>query len=387
MEDNRRIIKTDTIYNFLKTKFIGVYEELKANGLIDSTGILNFEIFQDQADFDGKIMVPTYAEDDSAQMINYGLFRYVGGDMDPSDFKLTNVYMMRYSFELLAFEDYRSDIKELMNHYVAAIDGKYFSLYEDDGDELFSTFIETQAFPRLTETIDANGADKFIGTIVIDMLFYENIAHDSSTRVLINGHGFPYRTITMERRMVNPEVDNAKTYESKFIPSRTSLAITMSGYYDTNLNAEVADWLLDEDKMSIPIRWYWTDSKKLKTGVYMVNSAKIDQELEALLTYVITLVPLKTAVKTHYGILVKSDYGPGDGSGEYAVGSTVTLNNELDNFDHWEIVELSNPTNLMSDGLTTVSDYFDSLDLTVSELVFEMPSSNLIIQAKPIIAE
>ena len=374
MEDNRRIIKTETIYNFLKTKFIGVYEELKSNGIIDSANVLNFEIFQDQADFDGKIMVPTYAKDDSAQMINYGLFRFVGGDIDPSDFKLNNVYMMRYSFELL--EEYRSDIKELMNHYAAAIDGKYYPLYEDNGNELFSTFIETQAFPRLTETIDANGADKFIGSIVIDMLFYENIAHDSGTMVLINGHGIPYRTLTIERKMLNPEVDNARNYETKFFPSRTTQAISITGYYDTVLNAEIADWLMDEDKLSEPIRWFWSDGKKVKTGVYMVNDVRMTQELEALLNYSLTIVPMKVQVKTHYGILVKSDYGVGVGTGEYQAGASVTLNNELDDFSHWEITDVSIRY--------SIGDNISSLDLTAQELVFTMPPSNLVIQAKSI---
>ena len=170
---------------------------------------LQFEIYQDQADFDGKINVPLYADDDEAQKVNYALIRFIGGDVDPVDFKLVNIYMMRYSIEIIAFEEYRPYITEMMNHLTIVLDGEYYTLYE--GNDFFTTFIETGFFPRNSETVDANGADKFFTGIVSDMLFYENVLHTSNMMMLINGKEFPYKNVKIQRKMVQPEADNVRS--------------------------------------------------------------------------------------------------------------------------------------------------------------------------------
>ena len=217
------------------------------------------------------------------------------------------------------------------------------------------------------------------------MLFFENVPHTSGVKVLLNGKEFPYKEIVLERKTVQPEVDNARNYEAKYIPTRTSSAITINGYYDQVLSSDIIDWLLDEERLEDEVRWFWTDNRKLKTGVYMIGDVRMQQTFETLLSYSAVLVPYKSRTRTHYGLLVRTTSGYGVETGEYAIGATVTINSEDANFSHWEIVELSNPDALATDETSTVSEYFASLDLTSDELTFVMQQSNLII--KPIMAD
>ena len=64
--ESRRIIKTDTIYNFLRDTFLFTYQELKDAGMVANNNI-QFELYQDQADYDGKILIPTYADEDESK--------------------------------------------------------------------------------------------------------------------------------------------------------------------------------------------------------------------------------------------------------------------------------------------------------------------------------
>jgi len=357
----RKLLGSDTIFNFLNSKFIATYDSLIQQELITNENIL-FEIFKDQADYDGTITLSMYAQQDEAQKKNFGLFRFIGGEVDPNE--LFNVYLQRYSFELLAFEDYRDDIRNIVTTFASTLNGNAFPLSDKNGE--FVAFVQVNEFPIITQTIDANGADKFISSITIDMLFYQDIVHSIGVDFKIDGITIPFSDITFSRKMIEPASDMRKENENKYVPSKTASDITITGYYaiDSGTSA-IIDWILDDRNIARPFRVYYNDNNKVKTGVFMVANSTLTIPFEAIIAYNLTLVPYRGQVPEYYGVLAK--YAT-LGSGEYEGGTEVTVVSEREDFVAWEVLE----------GIITPTG---DTSLTTPTLKFIMPGSNVILKA------
>jgi hypothetical protein len=361
----KNMIDTDKVYDFLDGAFASAVQSLKDSNSLQYPN-MNYHVFRNQADFDGTIDIPMYAEDDEAQKINYGLFRFIGGQVEPVE--QLDIYGMRFSFEFLAFEEYRDDFNLILSTFSHSIQGQLFTLQYDDGSNI-TILVETNEFPIMSETIDANGANKFMTSNVIDILFYANAVHADQTLVLLNGDRLAFTEVQFTRTQVEPVVDLAKTFEIKMLPSKSSFSININGYYKTD-NAEQAifDWLLDETKLAEPIRFFYSDGIKVKTGAYLINESKFIVPDGAVISYALSLVPYKGVIQTHYGLLVTNS----PGTGEYVVGDEIVLFND-DNFSQWQIQAFT--TN------QTILNYINSLDYTNENLEFEMPACDLKITA------
>jgi hypothetical protein len=356
----RKVINTETVYSFLEESFLSVVNILKGEEKI-SLEASKFVLFKDQADFDGTLKVNTYASDDEAQKKNYGIFRFMGGTVDTN--RKMNIYLHRYSFELLNFEIYRDDIKVILTTMASSLNGNAYTLTDENGT--FTSFAQVSEFPVISEEIDANGDVKFLATVIIDLLFYSDMVHSSDTTFLLDGVEVPYTEIKMVRRMEEPTPNITKSYESTYLPTRSTFAISILGYYQINQATEnIIDWLVDESRLSFPVRLFYTDGYKVKTGAYIIDTLEFTYPYQGLINYSVQLVPLAGAVKAYYGVLAKNALG----TNEYLVGATVELNSEDEAFSGWEIE---------SGDLTLTPE-----QLAATPLTFVMPASDLIIKAK-----
>jgi len=421
----RKVINTETVYTFLENSFLGVVNTLKSEGKIivdtliagegqtaifmgnydretvytrtateipvvffqthlyyqKSVGSLNtdpnpdknefnpeywvkkdiqFQLFRDQADFDGTLKVNTYSEEDETQKKNYGLFRFLGGEVDTN--KNMNIYLHRYSFEMLNFEIYRDDIKVILNAMASSMNGNANILTDANG--IFTSFATVSEFPTLSEEIDANGDRKFISTVIIDLLFYTDMIHSTDTIFLLDGVQIPYTEVRMARKMEEPTPNITKAFESTYLPTRSAFSLSLTGYYQVNDAVEsIADWLLDETKLSYPVRFFYTDGYKVKTGVYLIDTLEFSYPYQGLITYGLNLIPLLEPTRTHYGVLAKNAIG----TGEYEVGTQVQLNSEDDNFTSWTV----------ESGNLVLSEVQE----TANPLFFTMPETDVIIKA------
>jgi len=357
----RKIIESQLIFDMLYTKYMGVYNALLSQGKISAPS-LNFEIFKDQADFDGTINVPVYAAEDDAQKKNYGIFRFIGGTVDPA--QTMNVYLQRFAFEMLSFEEYRDDIRNIMTTFASSIDARIFQLA--DGDDLFSVSVTVTEFPTMSETLDANGADKFISSIIIDLLIYEDLVHADGIVFKINNVRVPYRRISFNRMMIEPVPDLEKSLENKYIPTKTTEEISLSGLYKNDAGvSRLVDWLLDENFLNTPVRVFYADGIKVKTGVYMISSSNLSIDEGQLLAYGAKLLPYYNLAITHRGVLVKN----GLGTGEYAIGDVVTISTDSEGFISWELETLQQ------------LEFLEDTTIESPVAKFTMPDTNVIIKA------
>jgi hypothetical protein len=358
----RKMIKSDTIYNFLETSFRGVANSLKDQGMLNSNNII-FDLYKDQADYDGTINVPVYADDDASQRKNVGLFRFIGGQVDPS--QIVNVYLQRFSLEILAFDEYRDDIRNILTTYASSIDGRIYQMTEND--DIFALAITVTEFPIISETLDANGADKFIASIIIDILIYQDLVHADGITFMIDGVKVPYKSISFNRKMIDPVPDLEKAYQNRYVPTKSVEDIEVSGLYQNNqATSKVIDWIFDETRLQDVFRVFYTDNVKVKTGVYLMVNDILKVDEGQLLSYSFTLLPYYGVAQTHYGVLAKN----GLGTNEYEIGATVQLSTELEGFVSWDVE--SGQTLELLEGTT----------LTNNIIKFVMPNSNVIIAAK-----
>jgi len=360
----RKIIDAQTVYTFLENSFYEVFNSLKQQGLIEN-GDINFAIYKSQADFDGTISVPLYAEDEQAQRINHGLLRFITGQVDPS--RLSNVFSQSYSFEMLAFETDREDIRRVFTSMASTINAKSFNFSDSNGD--FTAFASVEEFPPMSQTIDANGADKFIISLVFVFLFYQDAVHYSNVYMSMNGVRPEFEEITFNRQLVEPAVDMKKTFENKYVPSKTGFGINVSGYYiANNATNSFVRWIMDESKLSDSIRFFYSDGVQIKSGQYLIADAKVTVPFESIVQYTMSMIPSRDATQTHRGIYVKN----ANGTGDYPIGSSVTLTADSfkDNlpFSGWTVEYSSN-------GSFTISNPNNA------SITFTMPNSDLILRA------
>jgi hypothetical protein len=361
-------LKQETLFNFMKSTFFTAYQSMLDQGIITNDKLL-FEIFKDQADYDGTILVPMYADEDDAQKINYGLFRFIGGEVDPSE--LFSVYFKRFTFEMLAFDEYRQDIISLFNNYASSLDGNSFILEDDQATS--RAFFQVNEFPDMTQTIDANGADKFIISITIDILIYNDIVHSKETSLRLNGTEVSFSEVVFGRNMIEPGSDLKKSYQMEFVPSRSTFSINVTGYYTSDdASSSVIDWIMDETKLSEPMRLYYNDGFKLKTGVYMVAESRLSVPFESISAWSLSLIPYRGQEQQFYGVLAK---GANIGNGEYQPQQVVTISADATKsgmvFNSWSIEYSSDPS-------FTIDDLGDSASSTTT---FPMPNGNLILRA------
>jgi len=427
MATARNMIKSDTMYDFLEKSFLQIINTLKSEGKIivdtliaeegqtaifmgnydretiytrtatqipvvffqshlyyqKSVGSLNtdpnpdknefnpeywvkkdiqFELFKDQADFDGTILVPTYKDDEDAQKKNFGLFRFLGGTVDPS--RIMNVYLQRFSLEVLAFESYRDDIKTLLTTFASSLDGTLHQLSDSNGT--FTVALTVTEFPVISETIDANGADKFISSLLIDLLVYEDLVHADGIVFKVDGVRIPFSSISFNRQMIEPVPDLEKAFENRYVPTKSTHEVSVSGLYQLNTSTgKLMNWLFDETNLKDVYRVFYTDRSKVFTKQYLLSNFNLTVEEGQLLAYSFKLLPYFGATQFHYGVLVKN----GIGTDEYVAGTVVTVNTEDSNFTNW-VVE-SGQTLEASEG-TTLND---------STFKFIMPEDNVIIRA------
>lgn len=366
--DIKTLVKSEEIYTFLEESFISTLATLKEDNLISDK--IQYEIFRNQADFDGTLTVNMYAEDDELDRINYAIFRFLGGRVEPSGG--LDAYLMSYSLETLDFEEYRDDIRMLLTTLSHSVNGNIFSI-QDSLNTTVPMLVEIDAFPTTSETIDANGANKFMTSNIINVLLFPDIAHSDQVVIKLNGIQIPFTEINFTRSQVEPVVDLAKTYEVKFLPSKSSFSITINGYYkDENASAAIFDWLMDETKLAESFRLFYSDGRKIKTGTYIINESSLDLVDGQPITYNMSLVPFRNATQTYFGVLVIG----ADGTDEYLLGSEISLSNENANHDEWEIEAFTTDQ--------TILNYVDSLDIGNPNLVFDMPACNLKITARNI---
>jgi hypothetical protein len=364
----RKIIDANTIYTFLENSFNQVYNSLKNQDLIENENI-NFQLFRSQADFDGTIQVPLYAEDEEAQKKDFGLIRFITGQVDPS--KLSNVFSQSYSFEMLAFESHREDVRRIFTSMASTINGNTFQFTDSNGD--FTAFATVDEFPNISQTIDANGADKFIISLVFVFLFYQDAVHFNNVYMSINGVRPEFEGISFNRQLIEPVSDLKKSFETKYIPSRSGFGVNISGFYVSNGATDtLMRWIMDETKLANTVRFFYSDGKQIKSGEYLIQDAKMEIPFEAILQYSIALIPSKDAVQTHRGVYIKDAPGTAD----YVIGGPVSLNADASKdgipFKEWVLEYSTNPI------LTIASLLADITDNTTS---FTMPNADLIIKA------
>jgi len=369
----RKIIDAQTVYTFLDNSFAQVFNSLKDQGLIENEDI-NFTIYRSQADFDGTISVPTYAEDDQAQRINYGLLRFITGQVDPS--RLSNVFSQSYSFEMLAFETDREDIRRIFTSMASTINGNTFSFTDSNGE--FKAFASVEEFPPMSQTIDANGADKFIISLVFVFLFYQDAVHYSDVYMSINGVRPQFEELSFTRQLVEPAVDMRKTFENRYVPSKTGFGVNISGYYIANdATDSFVRWIMDEKKLADTVRFFYSDGKQIKTGQYLISDSKISVPFEAIIQYSVSLIPSRDAQQTHRGIYVKN----ANGTGDYPIGSNITLTADSFKddlvFSGWS-VEYSTDPSFTGDSLG---------DSGNESITFSMPNADIILKANYSIEE
>lgn len=320
----RKVVDSDSVYDFLENSFFEVYNTLlSSSGLVKftSAGSTHFTLFRTQSDFDGSLQVSTYAQDDEAQKMNYGILRFIGGEVDSN--RLMNVYVQRYAVELLSFEEYRADIRTILTTFASSINGDTFQLSDDSGTK-FTIFVNTQSFPDMSETIDANGVEKFLSSLVVEFLFYQDIVHSRDVVMKVEGIQIPYTEFAFTRQMVDPAVDLRKTFENKFVPTKSSSGVNITGYYQINdASSKIFDFLLKDSSLETVLRLYYNDGYKVKTGNYLISEARASLPYNGVTSYSLGLIPAMTSEypQTYYGALIQN----GLGSNEYEIGDEVTV--------------------------------------------------------------
>jgi DNA-binding beta-propeller fold protein YncE len=320
----RKVVDSDSVYNFLENSFFEVYNTLlSSESLVKFTGAgsTHFTLFRSQADFDGSLQVSTYAEDDEAQKMNFGILRFIGGEVDSN--RLMNVYVQRYAVELLSFEEFRADIRTILTTFASSINGDTFQLSDDSGTK-FTIFVNTQSFPDMSETIDANGVEKFLSSLVVEFLFYQDIVHSRDVVMKVEGVQIPYTEFAFTRQMVDPAVDLRKTFENKFIPTKSSSGVNITGYYQINeASSKIFDFILKDSALETIVRLYYNDGYKVKTGNYLISEGRASLPYNGVTSYSLGLIPAMPSEypQAYFGALIQN----GDGSNEYLQGSEVTV--------------------------------------------------------------
>lgn len=328
---------------------------------------LNFQLFKDQADYDGTLSVSTYSDDDEAQKINYGIFRFAGGAVDPN--QLVNVYIQTYSFEMLAFEEHRDDLKLILTRLASSLNGNIFSMTDVEGT--FATFINVNDFPTMSATIDANGANKFLSSLIFVMTFYEDVVHSTAAVFLLDGIAVPYAEVNFNRKQVEPVADTKKAFEATFLPTRTTQTISVSGFYKLDsVVSKLFDFFNEASNLEETVRVMFSDGYRVKTGTYMIEELNIKLPYENIMNYTLTMIPVRNAPTTHFGLVVRG----GNGTGEYAGAASVTITAEPENFNAWVISYIGTQN-------SEITTFLDTLDLESPTLTFNMPSSNLVFTA------
>jgi len=363
----RKIINADTIYTFLEDSFYQVYNSMKEQNLVDNQNI-NFQIYRSQADFDGTINVPYYADEEESKKKDFGLIKFLTGQVDPS--RLSNVFSHSYAFEMLAFESHREDVRKIFTSMASTINGNTFQFSDGNGD--FTAFATVDEFPTISQTIDANGADKFIISLVFVFLFYQDAVHFNQVYMTINGIRPEFEEISFSRQMVEPAVDMRKNFENIYVPNKSAFGINVSGYYISNgATDSFIRWIMDETKLEDTVRFFYSDGKQIRTGNYMIADANITVPFEAIIQYTLSMLPVKDVPRTYRGIYVKN----AEGTGEYLIGANISLSADSSKdgkeFTGWT-VEYSTDPNFNSDSLG---------DAGVENVTFSMPNADIILKA------
>jgi hypothetical protein len=374
----KKIIDANIVYDYLESSFQQVVNSLKQQNYLTNEDI-KFTLFRRQADFDGTLSVPMYASDEEAQKFNYGIFRFISGQIDPS--KLTNLYNQVYTLELLCFEEDRADLEKILMSFARTLDAERPNLSEED--IVYTVFPNVDDFPQLTQTIDANGAEKFLASVMINLTFYQDIVHQSKVVVQLNGTPVEFDELTFNRALNEPIPDLAQSFDDSFLAAKSTFTISMSGFLtETPAMDYIYKWLLDERRLSDEIRFFYTDGKQIKSGVYIPNDVRITAPFDAVLQYSLQLLPKKNPQKLYYGV----HFNGANNTGEKIIGSTVSATYEGDDFIRWEVEYLSNPATLSinSSGVeqaTTIQQYFTALDKTDPVISFVMQRSDIVLKA------
>jgi len=370
----KKIIDANIVYDYLESSFQQVVNSLKQQNYLSNNNI-QFQLFRRQADFDGTLTVPMYAEDEQAQKFNYGIFRFISGQVDPS--RLTNLYTQIYAFEMLNFEEDRADIEKVLMSFTRTLDGERPNLKE--GDITYTVFPQLDDFPQMTQTIDANGTEKFLSSVMIQLTFYQDIVHQSKVIMQINGTEIEFDELTFNRVLNEPILDLRQAYQDSFLPSRSTFSVNISGYLTNNPATDsLFKWLLDERRLSDDVRFFYTDGTQIKSGLYIINDMKVIAPFDAVLQYSLQLLPEKDAQQTYYGV----HFDGAVGSGEKLAGSTVSATYEGDDFVRWDVVYLSNPGSFRIGSTTeTVQQYFTNLTKNNETITFVMQQSDIILRA------
>jgi hypothetical protein len=323
--DIKMLVKSEQIYEFLENSFLSTLTLLQQEDKISDK--IQYEMFKSQADFDGTLNVPMYADDDDDQKINYGILRFLGGAIEPSGG--LDLYLMSYSLETLDFEEYRDDIRLLLTTLAYSLNGNIVTINDSEGATI-PMLVETATFPTMSETIDANGADKFMTSNIINITLFPQIAHADEVILMINGIQVPFVEVSFNRSQVEAVPNLNKSYEVRVVPNRTSFSVSINGYYKyDNASQSVFDWLMDETKLAQSFRLFYSDGFNIKTGVYLIDSSSLDISDGQPITYNMTLLPYNNVVQDYFGLLVIG----ADGTNEYEIGDEIELSYDDDDFD------------------------------------------------------
>jgi hypothetical protein len=370
----KKIIDANVVYDYLESSFQQVVNSLKQQNYLSNENI-QFTLFRRQADFDGTLSVPMYAADEEAQKFNYGIFRFIGGQIDPS--KLLNLYNQIYTFEMLCFEEDRADIEKIVMSFARTLDEERPNLADED--VVYTVFPQVDDFPQLSQTIDADGVEKFLSSITISLTFYQDIVHQSKVNMQIDGVNLEFDELTFNRVLNDPVPDLRQAFQDSFLAAKSTFSVNLSGYLTLNsATNSLFKWLLDERRLEDEVRFFYTDGTQIKSGVYITNDMKVIAPFDAVLQYSLQLLPKRDAIQTHYGV----HFNGANVSGEKAVNSTVSATYEGNNFVRWDIEYLSNP-NLpsLANPSVTIQQYFTALNKTNPVISFIMQRSDIILKA------
>lgn len=381
MLENKKQIKSSTLFAFLRDRLFSVINQLHSEGKI-TMPVDKFDestVFLDQADYDGSLRVNTYASEDEAQKKNFGIFRFIGGSIQGN--KLVDAYTNTYSLETLSFEEYRQDVKTILISYAAQMNAMSFNIQDENG--LFTAFFQIQDYPDLSTIADINGVEKFISFTTIKVLLLTDLLHSSNIIFKLDGVQIPYTEITFTRQMIEPAADLKKSYENKFEPSRTQFSCSITGYYKNDIaSIKLMNWLFDETRLEDTVRMYYSDGNIVKTGVYLVSQSNVAMPYESVVSYSVALIPKRNPVQTHYGVLVKN----GEGSDEYLIGSNVKVTFDVPEDQADNVVIIPNGIQLNQLVLNEAGTYVED-GIKYFEYDFTMPANNVVININIAVAE
>lgn len=257
---------------------------------------LKNEIFADEGDYLGTYEKPYYAEDQ--ELINYGIFKDEGTVIDQNI--NINQYSQVASLQILTYEQNREVMKNMLNDFATNIASSQITL--NDGINTFRGLINISEMPDYGDPFDANGADKFIASLVIIITFQQDLVLGNDitlkwVKYLSTGdsaeYEIPFDTIQIGRK-TETDLNLKKNYENLAYPVKSSFVLTITGKYIKNNEAiyKIINYALDSTQLETIMFIKYTDtaSNIIKEYKMLLTEVQLQYEYGAISSYTATFV-------------------------------------------------------------------------------------------------